>query len=365
MNKISVKVALYATCAAALPVALVLWLSPGPSAWLLSVPLVVGIATYLASHRLISRRIADAIRGLDHISQHDFENVRDEFDEVAAASKRSPDEIDALILRLCQVGTGIQADIDQLKRIETYRKDFLGNVSHELKTPIFSVKGFAETLLNGALDDSRVRRSFVEKILRNSIRLSHLADDLSEISRIENGRLKMDPAPFDMARLISEVVESLDSLAVEKGVRLRGDATEGGLLPMAMGDEQRIRQVLVNLVDNAIKYTDKDGSVELVARATQQGAIKVTVADNGIGIKPESIGRVTERFFRVDTSRSRSQGGTGLGLAIVKHLLNAHDSPLLIESKPGVGSTFGFSLAAVDYGEARRMVKEQQAATIP
>jgi len=154
----------------------------------------------------------------------------------------------------------------------------------------------------------------------------------------------MNVAPFDLGTLIEEVTESLEMKAEEKNIHLRSQVPNG--LPTARGDRERIRQVLVNLVDNAIKYNDADGHVEVVARHRADDEIKVSIVDDGIGVPPEHVARLTERFYRVDKSRSRNQGGTGLGLAIVKHILGAHDRELQVESMPGSGSTFGFTLPA-------------------
>jgi two-component system phosphate regulon sensor histidine kinase PhoR len=231
--------------------------------------------------------------------------------------------------------------LGNLERIETYRRDFLGNVSHELKTPIFAIRGFAETLLGGALEREDVRGEFVEKIRQNAIRLDNLANDLSEIAKIETGELTMKVRPFDVEALLREVVETLESRADAKGINLA--YTVSPRLPKGLADDERIRHVLLNLVDNGIKYTNEGGSVGIAARAVG-GRVRFTISDTGIGIAPQYIGRVTERFFRVDPSRSRSQGGTGLGLAIAKHILNAHGGQLRIASDPGHGSTFSFSL---------------------
>jgi two-component system phosphate regulon sensor histidine kinase PhoR len=243
-----------------------------------------------------------------------------------------------------RTGQTLENEIRELKRMENYRREFIGNVSHELKTPIFSVQGFTETLLDGAIDDPSVNRTFLEKIMRNVNRLNNLARDLTAISRIETGELEMNMAPFDLGMLIDEVTESLEMKAAEKNIELQSQVPSG--LPTVRGDRERIRQVLVNLVDNAIKYNHAGGHVEIIARHRPDDEVKVSIVDDGIGVAPEHIARLTERFYRVDKSRSRNQGGTGLGLAIVKHSLGAHDRELMVESTPGSGSTFGFTVPA-------------------
>jgi two-component system phosphate regulon sensor histidine kinase PhoR len=244
-----------------------------------------------------------------------------------------------------------------MKKMETYRRDFIGNVSHELKTPIFAIKGFSETLLDGALEDSTVNRSFLEKIIRNTQRLENLARDLSEISRIETGELKMEIAPVRIDGLIREVIESLEPRAEQKQIVLKSVLPTG--LPAAEADEERIRQVLINLIDNAIKYSNEGGRVEVVARFVEPSSIKISVVDDGIGVCPEHIPRLTERFYRVDKSRSRSQGGTGLGLSIVKHILGGHGKKLQVQSAEGNGSTFGFVLNAVAVRQPEEFVEPE------
>lgn len=301
-----------------------------------AVLLVIGLGSYLVAHRLLANRLSFARATVNRILQSDFANLE------PAEESGSSDELGALIDELYRTGVGVEKKMQDLERIEHYRREFLGNVSHELRTPIFSIRGFAETLLEGALEDERNRRSFVQIIQRNAERLNNLAEDLGDVTRIEMGELEMTIEPFSLMLVINEVIESLEPLAETKEVSLRSNVP--GSLPDVTGDRERIRQVLTNLVDNAVKYNTSGGHVDVVAHLLPSGEVNVSVVDDGIGISHEHITRLTERFFRVDTSRSRSEGGTGLGLAIVKHILGAHGSRLLIESSPGRGSTFGFSL---------------------
>lgn len=299
------------------------------------VALALGGATYAAVRVWLTPRIRLAMTTLRQIRRHRFENL-------GAASVPRGDELNALIWQVYRTGQTLESEIREMKRIENYRREFIGNVSHELKTPIFTVQGFTETLLDGALEDETVNRSFLEKIGRNVARLENLARDLSAISRIETGQLEMKMAPFNLGTLVAEVAESLEMKAEEKGIQLRHRVTSG--VSPVRGDRERIRQVIVNLADNAIKYNEAGGHVEIVARRLAGGEVEVAVVDDGIGVPPEHVARLTERFYRVDKSRSRNQGGTGLGLAIVKHILGAHGRELMIESTPGRGSTFGFTL---------------------
>ena len=294
------------------------------------------VAAYVVVVRQVAGRLELARRTLREARKRRFDAL------AALPGTPTGDELDALIHQVGRAGRTLQQEIERLERAESYRREFLGDVSHELRTPIFAVSGFAETLLDGALDDDRVRRRFVEKIVQNAGRLDALTRDLSEISKLETGQLQVDHAPFGLAELAGEVVEGLEHVAREHGVALAARVPAG--LPPLLGDRERIRQVLVNLAENAIKYNEPGGHVEIAARERETGAVRVAVVDDGIGIPEGAIDRLTERFFRVDKSRSRGQGGTGLGLAIVKHILEAHGQRLDVESRVGYGSTFAFTL---------------------
>ena len=341
VHRLSLRIALLAAAVAGV----VLVLLPAVGAM---VPLeiilvaVTGIAAgcYAVAYRLLARRLELAQSTLKQIYRADFSNLG------TMRHTGSLDELGALIEQVHETGVSVEQKLRELQRIEHYRREFLGNVSHELKTPIFSIRGFAETLLDGALEDKHIRRSFVQKIQHNADRLGNLAEDLGEVARIEMGELEMKMGTFSLLHVTREVVESLEPLAKTKGITIRHEVPD--TLPPVAGDRERIRQVLTNLVDNAVKYNRQGGHVEVVARLLPSSRIKMSVVDDGIGIAGEHITRLTERFFRVDTSRSRSQGGTGLGLAIVKHILGAHGSQLLVESRLNSGSTFGFSLPTSD-----------------
>lgn len=311
-----------------------------PDSWTdaIWIGLGTGAVAYAAMWTLVTRGIHVAIHTLRRIRDHEFEDLE-------AAPSPNGDEVRKLVWEVYRTGQKLEGEIQDLKHMENYRREFIGNVSHELKTPIFSVQGFTETLLGGAVDDGSVNRAFLKKIMRNVNRLDNLAQDLSDIARIETGELEMSAEPFNLRTLVHGVVESLEIKADDKDVTLSHRVPDS--LPLVYGDRERIRQVLVNLSDNALKYNRPGGRVEIIARLLPSDEVKISVADDGLGIPPEHIPRLTERFYRVDKSRSRSQGGTGLGLAIVKHILSAHDRELMIESAPDSGSTFGFTLSAV------------------
>lgn len=233
-------------------------------------------------------------------------------------------------------------DIEEMRRLEKVRSEFLANVSHELRTPIFSIQGFLETLLDGALDDADVRHQFVEKAHANTVRLNLLLTDLINISRIESGELRFSFRYFTLMPLIREITRNLEVQAQLKQVEIVVCEPEDDDLEV-YGDRDRLAQVLTNLIENGIKYNVEGGRVTLQLKVGEEEVL-VQIQDTGIGIPPEHHARIFERFYRVDKNRSRVVGGTGLGLAIVKHILEAHKSTLHLQSEPGVGTTVAFTL---------------------
>lgn len=229
----------------------------------------------------------------------------------------------------------------EMRRLEEVRRDFVANVSHELRTPLASVKAYAETLREGGLEDASNRLEFVGEIERSADRMTRLVDDLLVLSEIESGKRAQALESVSLMRLTSEVVATLRPLAERKRIGLRLDPFQD--VPDVRADRGQLKQVLTNLVDNAIKYTGEDGTVRIHARV-EGGRAVVSVSDTGPGIAAEHLPRIFERFYRVDKARSRELGGTGLGLAIVKHLVEAHGGAVSVESEPGRGSTFRFSL---------------------
>lgn len=310
------------------------------SAWTPWIFLVTVVATfagsYVATFYHASARLELARKILKNIRKYDFETLD-------LAQVERGDELNDIIRQVYRTGRVLEREFSELKKMETYRRDFLGNISHELKTPIFSIRGFAETLKDGAMEDPAVNYSFVEKIIRNADRLSNLARDLSEIARLETGQLEMEKSAFSMKRLVNDVVESVEPQARKRSIKLK--TSFESKLPPVYGDPSQIRQVVVNLVDNAIKYSNEGGTVSIRLRSKRKrDIVEFLVRDQGVGVSKEDLARLTERFFRVDKSRSRSAGGTGLGLSIVKHILAAHDKELSVSSAVGKGSTFSFAL---------------------
>ena len=233
--------------------------------------------------------------------------------------------------------------IAELKRFDEYRQRFLGDISHELKTPIFNVQGYLETLLDGAVDDPKVRHRYIEKAARNVERLNTIVEDLESISRLEHGREMLDMQRFSIGELVGEVFEELQMKAERKGITLAVKPGAAGPFHV-LADRENIRQVLINLVNNSIKYGREGGGTTKVSFYDMDRVVLVEVADNGIGIREDHLPRIFERFYRVDKSRSRDAGGSGLGLSIVKHIIEAHHQTVNVRSSRDLGSTFGFTL---------------------
>ena len=235
-----------------------------------------------------------------------------------------------------------KTEIAQLKKMEKYRREYLGNVSHELKTPIFNIQGYIESLIDGGRRDKKITKKFLTKALDNVNRLSLIVDDLEMISRSESGNLHLEFEVFNIKNLITEIMESLEMQTAEVGVRLA--FKDPNQTPYKVyADRERIRQVLINLISNSIKYGKKGGETLLTCYDMEDN-ILVEVSDNGIGIETKHLPRLFERFYRIDKNRSRNKGGTGLGLAIVKHIIEAHKQTINVRSTIGVGATFGFTL---------------------
>ena len=252
------------------------------------------------------------------------------------------DELGILGNSINRMAEKLVEDIQKLKKLERVRSEFIANVSHELKTPIFTIQGFVETLLDGAIYDESVNKNFLGKILKNSLHLNNLVSDLIEISKIETGELKMSFRLINLGDLIDEVFEDLQPKADDKKIRLVRELNQPEIKIVA--DRSRLQQVFTNLIDNAIKYSDS-GTVTVSCDGSNMKSAVISVVDTGIGISDEHVSRIFERFYRIDKHRSKDAGGTGLGLAIVKHIIEAHGSKIFVESKPGEGTKFTFTLS--------------------
>jgi two-component system, OmpR family, phosphate regulon sensor histidine kinase PhoR len=257
----------------------------------------------------------------DHLSDNPVDDVEKEVEDWAITKRR---------------------EIERLKEMEKFRREFLANVSHELKTPLFTLQGYIHTLLEGAIDDPEVNKKFLEKSANSLERLCGLVDDLDEISMVEKGEMSLVPDVFDINKLAKEVFDAIEIKAERRKIQL--SIKKGCDRPFyVFADKERIRQVLTNLIDNSVKY-GREGGETVVGFYDMDENILTEVTDNGIGIDEANLPRLFERFYRVDKHRSREAGGSGLGLAIVKHLVEAHKGTLNVRSTPGIGTTFGFTL---------------------
>ncbi|NLR90641.1 sensor histidine kinase [Flammeovirga agarivorans] len=236
-------------------------------------------------------------------------------------------------------------EIAQLKQMEQYRKEFLANISHELKTPIFATQGFILTLLDGAVDDKSVRDRFLKKAAKSLNALNILVEDLLTVSKIEAGEINMEFEEFDLQIMIVDVLEQIEQKAEKKNITVSLEAPSDDPIYIN-ADYNRLKQVVINLVVNGIKYNHKNGWVKVILDV-HEDTVTIAVKDNGMGIPHEDQNRIFERFYRVEKSRTKKQGGSGLGLAICKHILERHDAVIQLESVPEEGSTFSFDLTLV------------------
>ncbi len=234
-----------------------------------------------------------------------------------------------------------QQEIQKLKQLETFRKEFLADISHELKTPIFSAQGFIHTLLDGAIDDPSVRDRFLSKAAKSLDQLDTLIQDLIIISQLETGKIKVEPETFNLAELVQEIFDLLEPKRKTRNATFILEPKGNDFFVFA--DLNRINQVLKNLIDNAVKYGNDNGTVTVILEELDQ-SVKISVKDNGNGIPSEHLDKIFRRFYRVEKSRSREMGGTGLGLAIVKHIVEAHNSNITVSSVMSEGTLFQFEL---------------------
>ena len=237
-------------------------------------------------------------------------------------------------------------EVERLKKLELYRKEYIGNVSHELKTPIFNIQGYVLTLLDGGLEDPKVNREYLLRTDKSVERMINIIDDLESISQLETGELIIEQEKFDIVALAEDVCEGQELKATAKGIIL---SIQKDTPVFVFADRFRIRQVLTNLIVNSIKYGKEYGETTILI-TENNGLVKIEIEDNGIGISEEHIDRLFERFYRVDKSRSREQGGTGLGLAIVKHILEAHEQKIYVSSELGTGTMLSFTLRRANGG---------------
>ena len=300
------------------------------------IPLILSlILVSLIILNLIGRRRLIEIEEIKNIISSIRQNKYESSDEIILSKHLS-----ILETEIKEMFEKAKSDIDYLERLQRMRSQFLANVSHELRTPIFSIQGYIETLLNGAIDDPKVNKHFLQKANDYTVNLSNLLNDLIDISMIESGEMRMSYRYFEINKYIQSILSEFSLMAEEKNIQLVFNPSKSGI--QVYGDKEKLHQVFVNLLQNAIKYTD-EGKVE-ISLEEEKKLVSISIKDTGIGIPEEDLKRIFERFYRVDKARSRAVGGTGLGLAIVKHIIEAHNSKISVISKLGEGSTFSFKL---------------------
>lgn len=234
-------------------------------------------------------------------------------------------------------------EIDMMKEMEIYRKEYIGNVSHEMKTPLFTIQGYVDTLLEGGVENLAIRDKYLERIDKSVERLLNIVKDLDMINQFESGEIILNKSRFDLNEMIREMIDVLDLEAQKKNTKIVLQTTSN--LMFVKADQQKISQVLLNLISNAIYYSNRESATVTIKTKVENQKVLVEVEDNGMGIKPEMLSRIFERFYRVESSRNRSDGGSGLGLAIVKHILEAHGESIAVESIYLEGAKFSFSVA--------------------
>ena len=311
--------------------------------WIIALWIVGGgVATYFMAYSAVRRFVIYKIKPIYQLVLS--RNLRTE--ELETELAKRPNLMEFVGDKLSVWADANRKEIARLKENEKYRKEFLGNVSHELKTPIFNIQGYISTLLDGALSDEKVLRKYLERSEKSIDRLINIVDDLDEISRLESGVLNLNMRRFDIVQLTRDIVESLSYEATERNITitLGKEPDEPQPAVTVRADRRYIDQVINNLVVNSVRY-GRDGGHTRIIFFDLFDRVMIEVSDDGMGIDKKDLPRIFERFYRVDKSRSREQGGTGLGLAIVKHIIEAHHESITVRSELGKGTTFSFTLS--------------------
>ena len=283
-----------------------------------------------------------------------YKKVKKIYDDVALLesstfrSQSITTDMATLTREVKKFATDKKLEIETLKVREEYRREFLGNVSHELKTPLFMIQGYLSTLLDGAMNDKAIRKKYLERAEKGVERLIYIVQDLDMISKLEIGELNLEITEFDIVKLVQNVFDMLEMKASKKDILLMFDMKYNEPI-IVKGDQEKIQQAVVNLMVNSIKYGEVKGSTEVSIENLTKDKVIVRITDNGEGIVKKNIPRLFERFYRVDKSGARTEGGSGLGLSIVKHIIEAHNEKIYVDSTFGVGSEFSFTLKKVKY----------------
>ena len=264
-------------------------------------------------------------------------------DSISLSKTEITTDMKSLLQNISEISKVNKLEIESLKVREEFRKEFIGNVAHELKTPIFTIQGYVENLIDGAIDDNLVRDKFLNRAKISVERLIYIIKDLDMITKLESGTLNLDQDSFDIIELIKNTYDQLEIQAQKKDIKLIFNKLYSDPI-IVFADKDKIQQVITNLVINSIKYGTYKGTTEVSLEDITSDKLIIRITDNGEGIQKEHISRLFERFYRVDQSGSRKQGGSGLGLSIVKHIIDAHNENIYVESKFGIGSEFSFTL---------------------
>ncbi|WP_428743522.1 sensor histidine kinase [Tenacibaculum sp.] len=301
--------------------------------------IVFGIAMFIVSFFVIQYRAEHFI----------YQRVKKMYEDISILDvndlkrKKVTTDVESLTKSVQEYVEGKSEEIANLTQRDSFRRDFLGNVAHELKTPLFTVQGYILTLIEGAAEDKEILTKYLDRANKGVERLTSIVKDLDMIAKLETDGMKMDIKPFNIIELIQNVFDLFEMKAKKRNITLRFDRVYD-FPHMVKGDIERIEQVLINLIVNSIKYGRVGGVTTVSVESYNQNKFVVKINDNGEGIKQEHLSRLFERFYRVDQSRSREQGGSGLGLSIVKHIIEAHNETILLKSKYGEGSEFSFTL---------------------
>lgn len=338
--KFAIKSALYVSIFVAIASSILLQAFFRPhSRIIFSFATIAFVGTYVFSFLVIQYRVERFI----------YRRVKKIYDDVALLESSSfinqpiTTDMETLTREVKKFATDKKLEIEMLQVREAYRREFLGNVSHELKTPLFTVQGYIETLLDGAMDDKSIRKKYLKRAEKGVERLIYIVEDLDMITKLESGDLNLDFSNFDIVDLVQNVFDLLEMKADKKKITLAFE--NYNIQPVYVhGDKDKIQQVVENLIVNSIKYGRVGGSTEVTIVNLTNKKVLIRVTDNGEGIEQQNIPRLFERFYRVDKSGSRSEGGSGLGLSIVKHIIEAHKEKIYVESEFGIGSEFSFTL---------------------
>ncbi|MBP0904825.1 sensor histidine kinase [Mariniflexile gromovii] len=338
--RFAVKTSLYLTIYVTLLTSVFLFIFYSFNIWYI---LVLAVSTFIFSFFVTQYRVERFI----------YKRVKKIYDDLTLLESTSitkgtiTTDMKTLTQEIDKFARDKKIEIESLKVREQYRKEFLGNVSHELKTPLFTVQGYILTLLDGAMEDKNLREKYLERASKGVERLGYIVKDLDMITKLEIGDLSLNPEVFNIVELVENVFDMLEMKAAKKRITLTFD-TDYSKPIMVNADKERIQQVLANLIVNSIKYGQEKGTTEVSIENLIKNKVIVRVTDNGEGIDKKDLSRIFERFYRVDKSGSRKEGGSGLGLSIVKHIIEAHDEKIYVESEYGVGSEFSFTLEKVE-----------------